>query len=205
MFRMLLPALLISEMHYNSRQYLPTQIFIMKRRDAFKNLVFLTGGITLLPSCLTNSGKASIALKNIDISADQEKLLGEIASTIIPQTDTPGAKEVGSHLFVLKMLDDCYEKEVQQKFISGLNQLEKSTKKSFGNSFVNCTARQKQELLLSIENEEAHSQEVFDFYKIMKERTIQGYLTSKYVVINLEKYELVPSVKYNGYYRVKNV
>lgn len=174
----------------------------MKRRAAIRDMVIIAGGFTLLPACTTHNGKASIALKNIDISADQERLLAEIASAIIPKTDTPGAKEVGSHLFVLKMLDDCYEKDVQQKFIAGLNELEKSTKKHFGNSFVNCTDGQKQKVLLGIENKEAYPQEVFDFYKIMKERTIQGYLTSKYVVINLEKYELVPSVKYNGYYRV---
>ncbi len=177
----------------------------MKRRAALKDLVIIAGGITLLPSCLHHPGKASIALKNLDISADQERLLAEIASTIIPQTDTPGAREMGSHLFVLKMLDDCYEKDVQQKFIQGLYQLENSTKKRFGNSFVNCTVDQKEKVLQGVENKESYHAQVYDFYKIMKERTIQGYLTSKYVLLNIEKYELIPSVKYNGYYRIKNI
>lgn len=177
----------------------------MKRRVAIRNFIFIAGGITLIPSCLTQSGKASIALKNFDINADQEHLLAEMASTLIPQTDTPGAREVGAHLFVLKMLDDCYEKDVQQKFVQGIDELENSTKKRFGNSFVNCTAQQKQKVLQDVENKEAYPSEVFDFYKIMKERTIQGYLTSKYVVVNIQKYELVPSVKYDGYYPVKNI
>ncbi len=177
----------------------------MKRRAALKDLIIIAGGITLLPSCLNQKGKASIALKNLDISADQERLLAEIASTIIPQTDTHGAREMGSHLFVLKMLDDCYEKEVQQKFAQGLDQLENSTKKRFGSSFVNCTVDQKEKVLMRVENKDSYSPEVYDFYKIMKERTIQGYLTSQYVVLNIEKYEIIPSVKYNGYYPVTNI
>jgi hypothetical protein len=176
----------------------------MKRRSAIRDLVIIAGGITLIPSCISHSGKVSIALRNIHINAYQEKLLAAIASTIIPQTETPGAGEAGAHLFVLKMLDDCYEKDVQQKFIQGLDQLEKITKKSFGNLFAACSDEQKQKVLNSVENNVAYPSEVFDFYKIMKERTIEGYLTSKYVLVNLQKYELIPSVKYNGYYPLQN-
>lgn len=176
----------------------------MKRRAAIRNLIFFSGGIILIPSCLSKSGKASIALSNLDISAVQENLLAEVAATIIPQTDTPGAREVGAHLFTLKMLDDCYEKEDQQKFVHGLDQFEKDTKKRLGKSFSNCTAAQKEQVLQLVENKEpSYHPDVYDFYKIMKEKTLQGYLTSKYVVLNIQKYELIPSVQYNGYARLK--
>lgn len=177
----------------------------MKRRSAIRHLVYITGGIILLPSCKNTPGSASIRLKNVEINADQEMLLSEIASTIIPNTDTLGAKEIGVHLFVLKMLDDCYEKEVQQKFVYGVKQLEAYTKKRFNHSFVNCTADQKQKILLSIENKEASLEEVSDFYEIMKGRTIQGYLNSKYVMTNVVKYEMIPTHKYDGYYPIKSI
>ena len=89
----------------------------MERRSAIRNLAVITGGLMFLPSCKSTPGKTSVSLKNIKIDAGQEKLLAEIASTIIPATETPGAKEVGAHLFVLKMLDDMYEKEIQQEYI----------------------------------------------------------------------------------------
>ena len=108
----------------------------MQRRSAIRNLAVITGGILFLPSCKSTPGMASVALKNIKIDAAQEKLLAEIASTIIPATDTLGAKEVGAHLFALKMLDDLYEKEAQQDFITGLEQLENGTKKQFDKSFI---------------------------------------------------------------------
>ena len=177
----------------------------MQRRSAIRDLIVIAGGITILPSFKYIPGKASVALKNMDISAEQEKLLGEIASTIIPRTETPGAKELGSHLFVLKMLDDCYEKEDQQKFVRGLKALDESTTKRFRHSFLRCTPQQRETVLLSVENKEAFPAEVFDFYKIMKAKTLQGYMTSKYVVLNIMKYEMIPSVPYNGYYPIKNL
>src|SRR5687767_1921686 len=177
----------------------------MKRRTAIRDLIMIAGGITILPACLNQPGKASVALRNIHINADEEKLLAEIADTIIPLTDTPGAKEVGSHLFVLKMLDDCYEKEDQQNFVKGLKALDETTKKRFQHSFVQCNAEQREKMLLSIENKETFPPEVFDFYKIMKAKTLQGYMTSKYVVLNITKYEMIPSVPYNGYYPIKNL
>ncbi|WP_018615195.1 gluconate 2-dehydrogenase subunit 3 family protein [Segetibacter koreensis] len=176
----------------------------MKRRTAVRNLFFIAGGITIIPSCLSSPEKASIALNNFTITRDQENILAEIASIIIPQTNTPGAKEVGAHLFVLKMLDDCYEKDIQQKFVQGLDQLENCTKVNLGRSFLKCTNAQKQRILEGVESKQGYSQEVVDFYRIMKERTIQGYMTSKFVVMNIQKYEIIPSVKYNGYYPIKS-
>src|SRR6185369_7089665 len=103
----------------------------------------------------------------------------------------------------LKTLDDCYEKEVQQKFISGLNNLDVYAKNSFGNPFVKCTMQQQQEILQSAEDKKTNDQDISLCYEIMKERTIQGYLSSKYVLTNINKYEFIPSEKYNGYAPVK--
>lgn len=177
----------------------------MKRRSAIRNLAIITGGLMLLPSCKSTPGKASVSLKNFNINADQEDLLAEIASMIIPASDTLGAKEVGAHLFVLKMVDDMYEKEVQQNFITGLEYLEVDTKKQFDQSFAKCSKDQKQRILLDIEGKKGYSKEVIDFFTIMKQRTIQGYVNSKYVMTNVIKYEFVPSHQYNGYYPVKNL
>jgi hypothetical protein len=176
----------------------------MDRRSLIRNFLFLAGGVTMLPACLNRQGKASIALKTIEINEEQEKLLAEIAATIIPQTDTPGAKEVGAHLFVLKMVDDCYEREDQDKFLRGLDELDQSAKKRFKHSFIACTNEQKEQILEGIEKEESFAPEVFAFYEIMKAKTIQGYFTSKYVLVNIMKYEMIPSVPYNGYHLIKN-
>jgi len=37
----------------------------------------------------------------------------------------------------------------------------------------------------------------------MKERTLEGYLTSQYVLTNINKYEFIPSERYNGFAQAK--
>lgn len=166
--------------------------------------MIIAGGIAILPSCSKDKekGKASIQLNNLDIDAEQEKLLAEVSETFIPATDTPGAKALNLHLFVLKMVDDCHDKSDQENFVAGLNQLEKLSEKRFDKSFLNCSVVERGEILKEIEKSKNSSDKVFQFYKIAKDRTIQGYLNSKYVMTELIPYELVPG-RYNGYFPVK--
>src|SRR5450432_3257227 len=93
---------------------------IVNRRHAIKQFVIVSAGIALIPSCMHNTSKASVILKNLSIDGDQEKMLAELSETIIPATTTAGAKDISAHLFVLKMMDDCYSKEDQQKFMKGM-------------------------------------------------------------------------------------
>jgi len=174
----------------------------MERRFAIKQILIMAGGLALLPSCLRESGKSSILLKNIDVDLDQEMLLAEIVETIIPKTTTPGGKELKLHLFVLKMLDDCYEKADQQRFIEGLAALQDHTEKQYGSTFSKLAIADREKVLLTMENKEASTAEGETFYKMLKQRTIGGYLNSQYVMSNLIKWELVPG-RYNGYYPVK--
>ncbi len=175
----------------------------MQRRTALKNLLLLAGGTALLPSCLQQDKKASIPLDHLKISADQESLLAEIAETIIPKTDTPGAKELGVHQFVLTMVDDCYPKEKQEKFMKGLDEVNELAQKEFNTSFTKATPQQRQQLLTRIDKKELQGK-VADFYPSMKQLTIQGFMKSKYVMSNLMVYELVPS-RFNGSFPVKDI
>ena len=175
----------------------------MERRFAIKQILIMAGGLALLPSCLRDSGKASIALEHLDVSLDQEHLLADITETIIPKTDTPGAKELNLHLFVLKMLDDCYEAADQKLYLEGLNELQDKAQDQFGKTFQQLEVLARRKLLLAVENDKQASPALQRFYEITKGRTIGGYLNSKYVMTNLIKWELVPG-RYNGYYPVKS-
>lgn len=175
----------------------------MERRLVIKQVLIMAAGLSLLPSCLKEAGKSTILLNNLDISLDQEKLLAEIAETLIPKTDTPGAKALNLHLFVLKMLDDCYAETDQQQFIAGLDQLEDHARSRFDKSFAHLSSTQRELLLTDIESNKDNSAALSAFYRIMKEQTINGYLQSKYVMTNLIVWELVPG-RYNGYFPVKS-
>lgn len=174
----------------------------MQRRTALKNLLMIAGGTLLLPSCVHDDKKVSVPLDHLKITGDQEELLAQIAETIIPATDTPGAKALGVHQFVLTMIDDCTEKEKQDDFMQGLDEVNDLSKKHYGNLFMKCTPQQQTELLSRIDKKEFEGK-VAKFFPAMKGLTIQGYTKSKYVMSNLLVYELVPG-RFHGSYPVKD-
>jgi len=175
----------------------------MNRRTVIKNFLLFSAGAALIPSCLHEESKSSILLKNIKVNGDQEKMLAELAEKIIPKTSSPGAKDISSHLFILMMVDDCYSAEDQQKFIQGMNQFEAFAKKNYGDSFLQCTAPQKEELLKKIESKKDVPEEVAAFYAITKKLTIQSFTSSKYFLTNIQVYELIPG-RFHGCVPVKN-
>ena len=174
----------------------------MQRRLAIKQVLIMAGGLALLPSCLREKGKSTVKLNRISISLAQENLLEAIAETLIPKTDTPGARDLKLHLFVLKMLDDCYEKKEQDQFIAGLDEFSDTAHSRFNEPFEKLAAGRRRELLTRLEQIPDTTSDAAVFYKIMKERTIDGYLNSQYVMTNLVIWELVPG-RYNGYFPVK--
>ena len=69
----------------------------MNRRTALRNVVIISAGASLLPSCLSKD-KVSIPLKNISLTGSQEKMLAELADSegIIPPDFQPvGIDEQG--------------------------------------------------------------------------------------------------------------
>jgi hypothetical protein len=128
----------------------------MDRREAVKSVAFLIGGAlsattlaTLFDSC-NEPGKNS---KNL-FTADQEKLVTEVADIIIPTTKkSPGAKAANVGPFITMMIKDCYPEEAQKAFVKGLEDLEARSKKEYDNSFLEITLAQRQDLLTKIKDE----------------------------------------------------
>jgi len=175
----------------------------MNRRTIIKNFLVFSAGAALIPSCMHEESKSSILLKHIKVNSDQEKMLAELSETIIPKTNTPGAKDVSSHLFVLMMVDDCYNTEDQQKYIMGLEQFDALAKKNYGDSFLGCTTAQKKEFLKKIESKNDVSEEIASFYATTKRLTIQSFTSSKYFLTNVQVYEMIPG-RFHGCVPVKN-
>jgi hypothetical protein len=175
----------------------------MKRRTALKYLFVIAGGTAVLPACLHKESKASFLLKNISITAEEEKMLAEFAETLIPASTTPGAKDTYAHLHALRMMDECFNKDAQQKFTRGMKEVEDMMKKAHNTSFVKATTAQRADIMTALEKKNA-SEDALQFYKLMKNLTIQGYLTSKPVLGDIFHYELIPG-RYIGAFPVKTI
>ena len=170
----------------------------VNRRRAIKQFLFVSAGITVLPACLQHEKeKSSVLLKNFQLTGQQEKTMEELAETILPATATPGAKAVYAHLFVLKMLDDCYKKEDQQLFLKGLAQFEKNTQDKYGQPFHKCNQAQRTEIVAGLNGKKNIDPQLVSFYEITKKLTIQGYSSSKFYLTNVQVYKMIPG-RYKG-------
>lgn len=157
-------------------------LHVMDRRQVIRHFLVVGAGLAFMPSCVYKDGKVSILLQSIQINPDQESFLKQLADAIIPPTDTPGAAELGSHLFALKMVDDCFEKQEQDKFMAGLKKLQ---------------GKEANPAALMSAAEQEKDEDALAFMKAFRRLVIQGYTQSEYVMTNLLPYQLVPG-KYYG-------
>jgi Gluconate 2-dehydrogenase subunit 3 len=165
---------------------------MVTRRFAIRQMLVASAGILLVPSCMEDRTKASFLLKNFSITAEQEKLLAEIAETIIPKTSTPGAKDVYAHQFAMKMMDDCASKEDQQKFVKGLGAFASFAEKKTGTDFLKATPAQRASVLEDLEQRKGDESDELAFYKKMKALTIRGYSSSQYFLTEVQVYNIIP-------------
>jgi len=175
----------------------------MNRRTVIKSFLAISAGATLIPSCMHKETKSSILLKNIKINGDQEKMMAELAETIIPKTSSPGAKDLSSHLFVLMMVDDCSTTADQQKFMKGMEEFDAFAKKNYGHNFVDCSPSQKEEFLKKLESKKDALDDISAFYSTAKRLTIQSFTSSKYFLTTVQVYEMIPG-RFHGCVPVKN-
>jgi hypothetical protein len=161
----------------------------MKRRVAVQQIAFLVGGAFWVPSCIEQSRQNSV---------EEEGILTDWVDWLIPETDTPGAKALRVDLFVSKMIEDCHDSELQKQFADDLQRLSKQAVDGVGKAWKNCTADQKKQVFDHFQNTGKAELASFD---TVKRRTIQGYLSSEYVMTNIFKYEMAPG-RYDGYFPI---
>jgi hypothetical protein len=163
----------------------------ISRRLLIKQLMLAAGGAALLPSCKFESKETTSDA--FLLSGNQNELLAEMAETIIPATTIPGAKALKVEEFINVIVTDCFDKESQDKFLKGLSAVEELSKKKFNNSFVAITADQRNELFNDLDSrKEGTPQEAIDFFPMVKGLTIHGYMSSQYILTEVNPWPLVP-------------
>lgn len=179
----------------------------MDRREMLQRTAVLFGG-TLL-------GADSIFAKNIDwdaienapeskgiglFSKSQVKLLNEIADTIIPETDTPGAKAAKVGQFIATFVSDCYEPADQQRFMEGLTSLQAASEKANGKSFQKSSPAQRTALLNALDKEQREFHkgkrpapgQPAHYFRTLKDLTLWGYFSSEIGATQALRYVEIP-------------
>jgi hypothetical protein len=179
----------------------------MNRRDALTRVGLLLGGTIVgaemfLSGC-TNSPEKTIGIAGTNFSNDDIAFLDEIAETILPKTDTPGAKDAKVGEFMARIVKDCYTQDEQKTFLDGMKKLMDASKQQNGKSFLESTPEQRHDLLVALDKEQkaySASKKEADpvhYFRMMKELTLWGYFTSEQGATKALRYVAVPG-KYEG-------
>jgi hypothetical protein len=175
----------------------------MERRELLKKIAILTGaavvgGEFLLTGCKNNSTPAIHLFSEAEIS-----LLDEIAETIIPATDTPGAKAAELGKFMDIMVKDCYTVAEQKSFKEGLQSINTFSVKQTQKPFLENGAADKEKVLIALEkeakkfNQEKKEGTPAHYYTMMKQLTLWGFFTSKTGMTETLRHNPVPG-EYKG-------
>jgi hypothetical protein len=178
----------------------------MNRRTLLKQLAVSTAAAFALPSCLLEKEKVSQAFNNLKITPADQTLVSLIADTLIPETDTPGARTLQADAFALVMVDDCMEKSEQEKYLSGMRSFNEEARKISGKSFSDASAEDREEILSQVEAAgDKLPEDVAHFYSSTRRYIIQGYTSSQHYLTAVKPYVHVPGPNFKGCVPVENV
>ncbi|GAB3222658.1 gluconate 2-dehydrogenase subunit 3 family protein [Spirosoma arcticum] len=145
----------------------------MNRREAIGQVSLLLGGIVSTPVMAGMRNERTYFGPVVPVGSDQQALLAELAETLIPTTTTPGAKAAGVEKFIVRVMQDCFEKPKQEKFYASLATIETDCKTQFGTGFAALDAAQKNAAMTKIMAQDK------PFFLTLKELTVSGYFTSE--------------------------
>ena len=166
----------------------------MDRRKAIKNLAIVSGGLIITPQWMVSCGVSDTTIHQTSFSIAEQKILAGITDTIIPAGNNIGALSAGVDKFLQKLIDDCYEKTIQDNVKTQLNGLEESAKAAHKKSFADCTQSQREELLVKQSTSENKAEK--EFFNLMKSETIRGFNTSQKVMQEYLGYKIAPGHYY---------
>ncbi len=192
----------------------------MERREALKSVALLMGtaiSATTFSAIFSSCNPTDKTAADL-FSEEQEKTLAEIADTIIPTTDSPGAKAAGVGPFITMMIAECYPEDTQKVFVKGLEDLEKRSEKDFAKPVLQLSPEQRTKLLESLRQETIKLQEeekkrveaelaknkdfkpetdTVYFFAIVRDLTLLGYFSSEIGTTKARAYVPVPG-RYDG-------
>jgi hypothetical protein len=132
-------------------------------------------------------------------SREQFRMVEHLAEMIIPQDDTPGAKQAGVAEFIdfmvanrvpvstsrdIRSTDDAIEagNESQIRFVAGLNWMNARAQSLFKREFMNCSPEEQNSLLEDLAYKEKFKPTTGvgrAFFQMMRDYTVVGYYTTE--------------------------
>lgn len=177
----------------------------VSRREALRHVtallggLALTGGTGLLAAVLPTDAEARLALAREQGFTDTDiAWLDEVADTLLPETDTPGAKAVATGAFIALMVQDTYTTGEQAQFREGMRALEQWAVDEKGSGFMALPAAERLSVLEHFDAEQyafmadKDGDDPAHPFRMFKELCLLGYFTSEIGYTQAQRYEETP-------------
>lgn len=193
----------------------------MERRELLKMIAAATGA-AFIGNPLALAAESTQRL-GTGFSTEDVLLLNEIAETIIPRTDSPGAKDANIGQLMTRLVSDCYLPGEQALFRQGMQELNETALSQFSKPFLLLEQKHKHSLLSGL-NDEAYrynkqnkvrhwelgrpggmpgeDKALPHYFTLFKQLTLFGFFTSKPGATQVLRYVAVPG-RYDGEFPYK--
>lgn len=120
-------------------------------------------------------------------SASDIHFLDEVAETILPRTDTPGARDAAVGAFIARYSAACYPPEHVAALKRGIPDIDARMHALQGKGFLEASEQARTSLLIAIDREaKDHALQVNDkpgelphYFTLIKQLTVLGFFTSE--------------------------
>jgi gluconate 2-dehydrogenase gamma chain len=116
------------------------------RREALRRAAWLLGGTLSAPTiaavlagCGDRRAPATASWTPRTLTPEQRAMVVAIADTIIPETDTPGARAAQVDQFVDTLLSDHFAPAEKERFLTGLTRLDARARRTHQKGFAELT------------------------------------------------------------------
>ncbi len=179
----------------------------MNRRNALRKTAILAGTAAVAPSLLSllQSCKEQSRLnwQPVFLSEDQARFISAFVDTILPKTETPGALDVKTDIFIDLVYAKVYDKKAQENVVAEIEKFNATCKERFGDVFADLSPEDKAAMLKVADAESGKfngnvwgtavgKQEPVGFYRSLKSMTLSGYFSSEEIGKNYLSYDPIP-------------
>lgn len=116
-------------------------------------------------------------------------LIAALSETIIPATDTPGARDAQVQDFIIRMVRDCADTRTANVFVDGLKDVETYSMGHYNKTYPQCSMDEQHAIMKHFEEKGASFNGIAgkaqtllmgrSFFSILKDYTVEGYCTSE--------------------------
>jgi len=168
----------------------------MKRRQAIRQMLVVSSGLALLPSCDFQGGASAKTYQHLPLEKGQYRLLEALQAAIFPAEKMPVSDTKTPMDYMLTKINDCYGMDDIKKYLAGLKGFQGEVKNKFNKSFDRLSSEQQTQMLKERFANKDNSP-TKHFLETNKKLTVEYFTKSEDYQTNHFGYEFIPS-RYAG-------